>query len=78
MSPISARVVQEATPLVEQRLDENFFRVRFNRLTPREKKYLRAMAHLGADPYRTADIANALNVKITTLGPVRASLIKKG
>jgi hypothetical protein len=77
-SPITVRMVQETTLDVERRLDENFFRVRFNRLTPREKKFLRAMAQLGAGPYRTADIADALNVKITTLGPVRASLIKKG
>ncbi|MHB1382551.1 MAG: AAA family ATPase [Thermoleophilia bacterium] len=77
-SPITLRVVQETTALVEQRLDENFFRVRFNRLTPREKTFLRAMAELGAGPYRTADIADVLGVKITTLGPVRAKLIKKG
>ncbi|MFH0726297.1 MAG: ATP-binding protein [Pseudomonadota bacterium] len=77
-SPISLRVVRETTILVEKRLDDNFFRVRFNRLTPREKNYLRAMAELGAGLYRTADIANSLGVKITTLGPVRASLIKKG
>ncbi|MHB1228338.1 MAG: AAA family ATPase [Desulfurivibrionaceae bacterium] len=77
-SPITLRVVQETTALVEQRLDENFFCVRFNRLTPREKTFLRAMAELGAGPYRTADIADVLGVKITTLGPVRAKLIKKG
>lgn len=77
-SPITLRVVRESTAFVEQRLDENFFRVRFNRLTPREKRYLRAMAELGTGPYRTADIAEALEVKINTLGPVRASLIKKG
>ncbi|MFZ1983245.1 MAG: ATP-binding protein [Desulfatitalea sp.] len=77
-SPITGRIVKETTRLVEQRLDENFFRVRFNRLTPREKTYLRTMAQLGAGSYRTADIADALGVKITTLGPVRASLIKKG
>jgi hypothetical protein len=77
-SPITAQVVLDATPFVEQRLDENFFRVRFNRLTPRDKTFLRAMAQLGEGPYRTADIADNLGVKITTLGPVRASLIKKG
>jgi hypothetical protein len=63
---------------VRDRLDQNFFRVRFDRLTPREKDYLRAMAELGAGPHRTGDIADTLGVKITTLGPVRASLIKKG
>ena len=61
-----------------ERLDKNFFRVRFDRLTPREKRYLRAMAQLGAGPYRTGDIADGLEVKINTIGPVRASLIKKG
>lgn len=77
-SPITQQVVQEASSVVAKRLDENFFRVRFDRLTPREKKYLRAMAELGPGPYRTADIADKLAVKITTLGPVRASLLKKG
>jgi DNA-binding MarR family transcriptional regulator len=64
--------------VVTTRLDENFFRVRFDRLTPKEKQYLRAMAELGPGPHRTGDIADAMRVKITTLGPVRASLIKKG
>lgn len=77
-SPISLRDVRETTELVIRRLDENFFRVRFDRLTPREKQYLRAMAEPGPGPYRTADIADTMGVKITTLGPVRASLIKKG
>lgn len=77
-SPISVHDIRETTDIVTKRLDENFFRVRFDRLTPREKQYLRAMAELGLGPYRTADIADMLRVKITTLGPVRASLIKKG
>ena len=77
-SPIGLQVRQQTSALVSQRLDENFFRVRFDRLTPREKVYLRAMAELGAGPYRTADVADKLGVKITTLGPARASLIKKG
>jgi len=77
-SPISLEVVRETTDIVTTRLDENFFRVRFDRLTPRERRYLRAMAELGSGPYRTGDIADTLGVKITTLGPVRANLIKKG
>lgn len=77
-SPISLEVVQETSDLVSRRLDENFFRVRFDRLTPREKKYLRAMAELGPGPHRTGDVADKLGVKINTLGPVRAHLIKKG
>jgi hypothetical protein len=77
-TPIGAPVIRETSGLVSQRLDDNFFRVRFDRLTPREKTYLRAMAELGPGPYRTGDIADKLGVKINTLGPVRASLIKKG
>lgn len=77
-SPISLAVVRQSSELVARRLDENFFRVRFDRLTPREKKYLRAMAELGPGPHRTSDVADKLGVKISTLGPVRANLIKKG
>lgn len=77
-SPISLQVVQESSELVSRRLDENFFRVRFDRLTPREKMFLRAMAELGAGPYRTGDVADKLGVKINTLGPLRAGLINKG
>lgn len=77
-SPITLQTVQEASELVSRRLDENFFRVRFDRLTPREKMFLRAMAELGEGPYRTADVAEKLSVKINTLGPLRAALIKKG
>lgn len=77
-SPITLQVVQDASDLVSRRLDENFFRVRFDRLTPREKMFLRAMAEFGAGPYRTGDVADKLGVKISTLGPLRAGLIKKG
>ena len=77
-SPITRKMVDESGAQVSQRLDENFFRVRFDRLTLSEKRYLRAMAELGVGPYRTADIANTLKVKINRLGPVRSGLIKKG
>ena len=77
-SPITLLIAQEATPVIRSRLDENFFRVRFDRLTPRERQYLRAMAEIGSGPYRTGDISDMLGSKITTLGPVRANLIKKG
>jgi len=78
ISPIGLKVIQETSELVAKRLDDNFFRVRFDRLTPREKTFLRGMAQLGEGPYRTGDIAEILGTKINILGPVRASLIKKG
>ena len=59
-------------------LDEGFFRVRFDRLTPSEKRYLRAMAELGEGPHRSGDIAEILDRKVTSLGPVRSKLIEKG
>lgn len=77
-SPITLADVQKATEKVIQRLDENFFKVRFDRLTPREKEYLRAMAHLGPGSQRSSDIADVLNVKMNSLGPMRAKLINKG
>jgi hypothetical protein len=77
-SPITLQLVQSATATVIPRLDRNFFRVRFDRLTPSEKNFLRAMAALGPGEHRTGDIANTLDVKVTSLGPVRAKLIKKG
>jgi hypothetical protein len=77
-SPITLAVVKNATDTVIRRLDDNFFRVRFDRLTPGEKHFLRAAAELGSGPYRTSDIAEVKGVKIASLGPVRAKMIKKG
>lgn len=77
-SPITLKLVKDATATVIPRLDQNFFRVRFDRLTPSEKNFLRAMAELGPGAQRTGDIASTLGVKVTSLGPVRAKLIRKG
>ncbi len=77
-SPITLEDVQCATEKVINRLDANFFRVRFDRLTPREKEYLCAMAHLGPNAHRAGDIATVLGVKVNSLDPIRARLINKG
>lgn len=77
-SPITWKIVTEATKFVVPRLDQNFFRVRYDRLTPSEKNFLRAMAELGPGPHRTGDIADTMRLKISSLGPVRAKLIRKG
>lgn len=61
-----------------RKLDESFFRVRFDRLTAAERDYMRALASLGEGPKRTADVAKALKRKPTSLGPTRDNLIKKG
>jgi hypothetical protein len=77
-SPIDIDIIQEATETVRTRLDKNFFRVRFDRLTPSEKRFLRAMAASGKDLSRTSDIADGLGVQLSSIGPTRAKLIQKG
>src|SRR5258708_2601890 len=54
--------IQEATIRSVKELDQSFFRVRFDRLTPREKDYLRALAALGRGPQRSGDVAEILGV----------------
>ena len=77
-SPITERDVERASVSTVAALDESFFRVRFDRLTPLEKKYLRAMAERGPGPHRSGDIADELGRKVTSLGPTRSQLIAKG
>lgn len=77
-SPIAVEDVNAVEARVLQALDESFFRVRYDRLTPREKKYLRAMAELGEGPHRSGDIAGVLATKVESLSPLRSGLIAKG
>jgi hypothetical protein len=77
-SPITAEDVEQASRLAVAALDKSFFRVRFDRLTPAERRYLRAMAALGPGPHRSGDIAEVLGRKVTALGPTRGQLIAKG
>lgn len=77
-SPITGADVVATTPKVIKHLDENFFLVRFDRLTPKEKEYLRAMAELGPGPHRSGDIASQLGVKVESVAPRRSGLIAKG
>jgi hypothetical protein len=77
-SPITREDVERASASAIAALDESFFRVRFDRLTLAEKRYLRAMAELGAEPHRSGDIAGELRRGVTALGPTRAQLIAKG
>ena len=78
VSPITRLDVELASRSAVAALDESFFRVRFDRLTPVEKKYLRAMAELGPGPHRSGDVAEKLDRKVTSLGPTRNQLIAKG
>ncbi len=77
-SPIGVDDVWRASSRARTALDEGFFRVRVDRLTPSELKYLRAMAELGDRPHRSGDIAGVLGRKVTSVGPTRSKLIAKG
>ncbi len=77
-SPITTEDVRMASQTALAALDESFFRVRFDRLTPAERRYMRAMAQLGAGPHRSGEIAECLGKKVTELAPMRNKLIAKG
>ena len=77
-SPITASSVEDASKQAIAGLDESFFLVRFERLTPVEKRYLRAMAQLGPGPHRSGAIARVLDRPVTSLAPTRSQVINKG
>lgn len=77
-SPVTKAEVGMATQAAIRRLDQGFFRVRMDRLTPRERDYVFAMASLGPGPYRSGDVAAKLQMPIESLGPRRAAIIRKG
>jgi hypothetical protein len=77
-SPIPAGDVKAVRSVVLSALDRDFFRVRLDRLTPKEREYLRAMAELGPGPHRSGDIAAKLGVRVESVAPRRSGLIKKG
>lgn len=77
-SPITIDDVNHATVTALAEMDASFFRVRFDRLTPAEKRYLRAMAELGSGPHRSGDIADVLGKKVNEVAPTRSRLLDKG
>ena len=77
-SPITLADVQAAEPVVQAKLDEEFFHVRFEKATPAERRYMAAMADLGDGPYKTGDVAGRLGGRASSSSVHRDSLIKKG
>lgn len=75
---ITAADVARATPISIAALDQSFFQVRFDRCTPTEKIYMRALAELGPGAHRSGDIAEKLKLSTTSAAPTRSALIKKG
>ena len=77
-SPVTVADVDTATADAILELDATFFRVRLDRLTPAQKRYLRAMAELGPGPHRSGKVAGVLGKPVTSMAPTRALLIEKG
>ena len=77
-SPITVEVVVESQHHVIQHLDASFFRVRLDRMTQTEKRYMRAMAELGPGSHRSGDIATKYGAKVSSVAPTRSTLIAKG
>jgi hypothetical protein len=77
-SPIKLADVQASEPVVQSKLDDEFFHVRFEKATPAERRYMAAMADLGEGPYRTGEVAKRLNIGVSSTSVHRDALIKKG
>jgi hypothetical protein len=77
-SPVTLDDVRSVLPLVEAELDESFFRVRAERTTELELKYLYAMAELGPQPHRASEVARRIDRTVEQAGPIRSRLIDKG
>ncbi|MGH7996199.1 MAG: ATP-binding protein [Opitutaceae bacterium] len=77
-SPIDVDVISNMHAAAVEHLDRNFFRVRFDRLTPAEEGYLRALAELGPQPQRSGAIAALLGRESWEVGTLREQLIVQG
>lgn len=77
-SPITGKDVTVASPEAEGELAVGFFGSRYERATPAEREYMRAMAAIGDEPVPTSSVAEELARKPSSLSPARDGLIKKG
>jgi len=77
-TPFSKEEAEMVLPLVEAKLDESFFRVRVDRTTELELKYLYAMAELGPGAHRASEVASRIRRSTEQAGPIRSRLIDKG
>jgi hypothetical protein len=77
-SPIAASVVRDAMPAAQAALDASIYEVRIQRATDRERRYMRAMAELGAGPYKSGEVASKLGRKTSEVSMIRQRLLDKG
>ena len=74
---VDGLLVERALPLVHRRLDDNFFDVRFDRVTNKEREFLRTMADIPS-PIAVSEVAERLKRPLNAISAVRAALIRKG
>lgn len=77
-SPVTIQNVEDALPRAEESLDRGIYEVRIQRATAKERRYLRAMAELGAGPYKAGSVASAMGSTTTALSTVRQKLLDRG
>ena len=59
-------------------LDTGFYKVRYSRFSAGEKKFIKAIVDCGDLPCTIANIATHMKKEVTTISPVRGTLINKG
>jgi AAA ATPase domain len=77
-SPITVDDVERAVPVAQAALDKSIYEVRMQRATEGERRYMRAMAELGAGPYRSGQVAEKVGQSVTQASPTRQQLMTKG
>jgi hypothetical protein len=77
-SPIGSNVIAAAIPAAQGALDSSIYQVRLQRATEAERRYMRAMAELGAGPYRSGNVARMAGTSTSALSQIRQRLIDKG
>lgn len=75
---IDLNVVNEMKIVFFKELDKSFFKVRFDKCTPKEKEFMFAMVNCGELPCTVANVAHILNKDLKSISPIRARLINKG
>ena len=75
---VSLKTVLECMEVTDERLDEGFFSVRYDRCTPKQKEFLIAMVRCGELPCTIANVAHFMGREVASISPFRAQLISKG
>ena len=75
---ITVEDVYNSRPEFEKRLDQSFFKVRFERSTKKEKQFMFAMVKCGDLPCTISNVAAIMGKNVKSISPYRAQLIDKG